>query len=202
MLYKFCKKCQQNKGLNIDNYRQCKYSSGKFYFKSTCKKCESSLQIARVKKNGLSLIQKSKMKIYTKQYKKDNKEKINRKYKDKLRSDINFRLRKNVSRAISHVINKNNKSFIKYMSYTIKELKGHLENQFDNKMIWDNYGIYWHIDHIIPQSCLPYTSMSEENFKKCWALENLRPLNAKQNMLDGSTRIRHKMYNNIFNGEF
>jgi hypothetical protein len=47
-------------------------------------------------------------------------------------------------------------------------------------------------DHIIPQSKLQYTSMKDENFKKCWSLENLRPLSAKQNVIDGATRIRHK----------
>ena len=50
----------------------------------------------------------------------------------------------------------------------------------------------WHIDHIIPQSLLPYSSMEDDNFKKCWALSNLRPLSAKQNLLDGANRIRHK----------
>ena len=40
----------------------------------------------------------------------------------------------------------------------------------------------WKIDHIIPQSKLPYSSMEEENFKICWALENLRPLSAKENL--------------------
>jgi hypothetical protein len=39
------------------------------------------------------------------------------------------------------------------------------------------------------------------NYRKCWALNNLRPLEAKLNMLDGSTKIRNKMYNNLFNGE-
>jgi len=34
--------------------------------------------------------------------------------------------------------------------------------------------------------------MSEPNFQKCWALNNLRPLSAKQNILDGTQRIRHK----------
>ena len=72
------------------------------------------------------------------------------------------------------------------------ELKIHLEKQFDSHMNWGNHGIYWHIDHIIPQSVLPYISMDDENFKICWALDNLRPLEAKQNMSDGATRIRHK----------
>jgi len=30
--------------------------------------------------------------------------------------------------------------------------------------------------------------MEDENFKKCWALENLCPLSAKQNLLDGQKK--------------
>jgi hypothetical protein len=55
-------------------------------------------------------------------------------------------------------------------------------------MNWDNYGKYeegklkWHIDHIIPHSSFEYTSMNDESFKKCWSLENLRPLEAVENI--------------------
>ena len=73
-------------------------------------------------------------------------------------------------------------------------------------MTWNNQGVYipkiwndqdpatwkWQIDHIIPQSDLPYTSMEDDNFKRCWSFENLRPLNAKQNFQDGILRKRHK----------
>jgi hypothetical protein len=44
----------------------------------------------------------------------------------------------------------------------------------------------WNIDHIIPQSKLPYVSMEDENFKKCWALNNLRPLSSKVNLEKGN----------------
>lgn len=40
----------------------------------------------------------------------------------------------------------------------------------------------WQIDHIIPQSKLPYFTLEDENFKKCWALENLRPLESFENL--------------------
>lgn len=59
-------------------------------------------------------------------------------------------------------------------------------------MTWKNWGIYnsetwiWQIDHIIPQSKLPYVSMGNENFIKCWALDNLRPYSAKQNIYDNA----------------
>lgn len=98
--------------------------------------------------------------------------------------DPTFKLRKNCSRLINHALkgSKNGQSILMHLSYTMDELKKHLENRFDNKMTWDNYGIYWHIDHIYPQSLLLYVSMSDDNFKKCWSLDNLRPLEATENM--------------------
>jgi len=98
--------------------------------------------------------------------------------------------------------NKGCKSISKYLLYTIGELKNHLETQFESWMTWNNQGKYdpktwddndqttwtWNIDHIIPQSKLFYTSLEDDNFKKAWALNNLRPLSAKQNILDGNRR--------------
>jgi len=125
---------------------------------------------------------------------KENKRiyKKNRKHHDPI-----FKMRENISNAISKALkrgksNKSGRSILKYLDYTIQDLKIHIENQFDDKMSWDNHGIYWHIDHITPQSDLPYTSMEDNNFKECWSLKNLRPLEAKRNMSDGGSRIRHK----------
>jgi len=39
--------------------------------------------------------------------------------------------------------------------------------------------------------------MENEAFKECWALTNLRPYSAKQNIIDGSTRIRHNINNDV-----
>ena len=97
--------------------------------------------------------------------------------------DPAYRLRRNFTSRISMALKgrKNYLSMLEYLPYTMDELKNHLESKFDDKMSWENYGIYWHIDHIYPQSKLPYTSMNDENFQKCWALNNLRPLEAAAN---------------------
>jgi hypothetical protein len=76
---------------------------------------------------------------------------------------------------------KQGESVFEFLPYTVKQLKEHLEKQFDENMSWDNYGSYWHLDHIHPQSAYPYTSMEEDNFMKCWSLENLQPLEAMEN---------------------
>jgi len=34
----------------------------------------------------------------------------------------------------------------------------------------------WQIDHIIPISAFNFNKPEDEEFKKCWALENLQPL--------------------------
>ena len=158
-----------------------------------------------------ALKKKDHKKIYDKIYRKNNKDKINQrtyKYvKNRKLNDPAYKLRKSISYSIWYYMNlnkssKGNKSFLKFVPYTMQELKEHLEKQFDLWMNWNNYGSYhiqkwddtdqktwtWQIDHIIPQSKLPYTSMEDENFKKCWALDNLRPLSSKQNLIDGNKR--------------
>lgn len=126
----------------------------------------------------------SKIRSDQKIYRETHRKERNLYEKKRKTSDPIYKLRKNIGTAVYKVLtnNKLRLSILDFLPYSIEELKIHLENQFDNKMTWENYGIYWHIDHIYPQSLLPYTSMNEDNFKKCWALDNLRPLNAVENI--------------------
>jgi hypothetical protein len=88
---------------------------------------------------------------------------------------------------------KRKKSIRNYLPYTIEELKAHLESLWEPWMSWENYGgrpndsrQTWHIDHIIPHSSFPYTSMDDPLFQECWALSNLRPLEKRANMSKGN----------------
>lgn len=157
---------------------------------------------------------KEKIRLYGQKYYIEHKKECiergrkltNKKYK----SDSLFKLRVRLSCEIKRALRKNNSSkkghsILEYLPYSIQELKNHLESLFEPWMNWNNHGKYvniwddndqstwvWNIDHIIPQSDLRYTSMEDDNFKKCWSLDNLRPLSAKQNIIEGTNRIRHK----------
>ena len=140
------------------------------------------------------------------EYRKNNKQKINKqqyKYeKIKLKTSINYKLKKNISTIIRRCLRFKKNSIIKILNYTIDDLKNHLESLFEPWMNWDNYGSYnyknwkdndlstwkWNIDHIMPQSSFSFSSTEDEEFKKCWSLNNLRPYSAKQNVLDGNRR--------------
>lgn len=87
----------------------------------------------------------------------------------------------------------------KFLPYTVENLKRHIEWQFESWMTWNNRGRYkvgewndedistwrWQLDHIIPQNCFWFTSVKDELFQKCWALDNIRPLSAKMNYQKG-----------------
>lgn len=150
---------------------------------------------------------------YTKlarEYYEKNKENLNMKRnvyrRQLLRSDplvkLQYNFSLNIRRALKNHLSKKEDSIKNILPYTIGELKQHLESLFEPWMNWNNHGNYnrsiwkdddqttwtWQIDHVIPQSNFKYQSTTDREFQKCWALNNLRPYSAKQNVIDGNKR--------------
>jgi len=67
------------------------------------------------------------------------------------------------------------------VGYSVDELRAHIEKQFDANMDWENQGSYWEIDHIIPIYAFNFQSTEHADFKRAWALKNLRPLARPEN---------------------
>lgn len=70
------------------------------------------------------------------------------------------------------------------LGYTVDKLMRHLEKKFEPGMSWDNYG-WWHVDHKIPLAAHNYETPDDEDFKRAWALKNLQPMWAPENMSKG-----------------
>lgn len=83
---------------------------------------------------------------------------------------------------------KDGRSWETLVGYSRQELLAHIELQFVKGMSWANYG-EWHIDHIRPVSSFSFTSFDCPDFKDCWALTNLRPLWAAENIAKGAKRL-------------
>ena len=139
---------------------------------------------------------KERNKDYHRRYNSENKEKRRKKGREwaaRMRKENpEFKIKELVSSAVRRAINsgKGGKTF-EHLPYSPKELTKHLESQFEEWMTWENHGLIstsektWHIDHIYPQCSLPYDSLERPNFQKCWALTNLRPLEAYENVRKG-----------------
>lgn len=131
---------------------------------------------------------KEKLIWNAKKWQKENPEKyrkrINRWRIKKRKINPKFHLDTNISPAIYFCLKKRKagRKWQELVGYTLEDLITHLENQFDNKMNWNNYGSYWVIDHIKPRSLFYYKNPEDEEFQNCWALKNLRPLEKIENI--------------------
>ncbi len=178
---KICGKCNISK--NIDLFRTCKEKRTKTikeYKCSFCKECERIMALERYKQNRDILIEKNK------EYKKNNKEKINLKRRiytqNKMLCPIE-RIKRNMKSLLSSKIKKKDTSK-SYLGEDFNIIISWFEfNIKDSDMTWENYGKYWHIDHTIP-----INSFDLENDKEnliCFSWMNLMPLHKTTNLKKG-----------------
>lgn len=92
--------------------------------------------------------------------------------------------RSRTCRAIKQQLGCKKVNSIELLGCSIKELMDHLQSKFYADMSWENYGSYWHIDHIRP--CASFNLQNEEEQKICFHYSNLQPLTAKDNIIKGA----------------
>ncbi len=208
---KINKKMSEYRKNNPDKIKQIKkkhYQNNKTKVLSTVKNYSLNNK-EKIKNYYNNYVKNNKNKIHKrlKYYYLNNKEKIFYQQKQKYHQNPSVKIRKILSSSIRSKLLESNYfkkslSILKYLPYSIQELRFHLESQFEDWMNWNNYGSFkvetwddndistwtWQIDHIIPHSNFKYSSMEDKQFIDCWALTNLRPLSSKQNLLDGNRR--------------
>lgn len=180
--------------------------SNKDGYSRRCKECKRNESKRYYKNNKEKVLLRIKKYHRTEKGKKITRDAIDRYYKtergkESLRissrkkySTSNGKISSNISARIYYSLkgNKHGKHWEDLVGYTLKQLMDYLENQFENWMNWSNYGRSkngertWSIDHIIPISNFNFNfnfdSYEDEEFKKCWSLENLRPLDHIENI--------------------
>lgn len=96
--------------------------------------------------------------------------------------NINSKMNTAIGKALKN--NKAGRRWENLVGYTVVDLRKHLEKLFTSGMDFEklmNGEI--HIDHIIPKSLFEYEGSEDREFKQCWALANLQPLWARDNMI-------------------
>lgn len=151
---------------------------------------ESTKEINKDKEKQRRLKSKDKKREYDKEYRKKYKKRKLELRKEKRKHPM-YRINERISDSIrrhlkAHSLLKQGKAWEELVGYSFEELINHLESKFKTGMTWDNYGTYWHIDHITPMSWFSFESTEDEAFKKCWSLSNLQPLEAALNISKGN----------------
>ena len=178
MKTKTCSKCGIIKSL--DNFsRQKDQRSG---FRPECKQCQKDYR----EKNKVSLSNKHKLyyiltrekrRAYYFKTKKRTSERALLRYHRLIKTDISFKLVKNLRNRVRNALQRNSKSgyTLELLGCSVEFCKQHLESQFQPGMNWNNYGINgWVIDHIKP--CISFDLSKPSEQKLCFHYKNLQPL--------------------------
>ena len=177
-----CQKCA--KKINVDEkYKQC--SKCKLYKEKTefgilnksldklsysCKLCLYS-RIKQWLYENISIVRKTKDK-----WSKNNKESTRLYERNRRKKDKNFQLKANMRGRLNSSFKKfDTNASIRYLDYSIGDLKNHLESKFTKGMSWENYGKNgWEIDHIKP--IILFDLNIEQQQLECFNYKNTRPL--------------------------
>ena len=132
---------------------------------------------------------KEHLKEYQKKWREENRDKLRKTKRDYQRhlrdTDPIYKLISNFRTAIYTVLKESNVDkyghYFDILQYTPEELITHLELQFKDDMSWDNYGV-WHVDHMLPITSFDIREMGDEEFMKCWSLDNLQPMWGEENI--------------------
>ena len=128
-----------------------------------------------------------KKNIYLRKWREDNPEKAKEQYRtaNRKRLSINkYKISSNVSREMRSSLLKGtklNRHWETLVNFNTDQLITHLESQFNPDMTWDNYGSHWEIDHKVPVAAFNFETPEDIDFKRCWSLDNLQPLEKFKN---------------------
>ena len=170
----------------------------------TCTKCKiekklSAFNKCKSKKDGLQGWCKSCLS----DYRENNKERLRKYYKanrDQIRvcqkrwekkqyyTNPKFRLDNKMAICFWRAMKDGSpgKNLKKLVGYTKEELKRRLQSTILDGYSWNDYlEGRLHLDHIIPRSKFNYSKPEHIDFKRCWALNNLRLLSAPKNRAKG-----------------
>ena len=195
-----CKKCCRSYPATFEYFVR----TGAGNVGHTCKSCKSEYNKAYAKtEHGRAAIlscdarrrETKEYKDYQKAYRKtwrrseESKRKKLDAYRKRYHSDPKTRLSRVMSSRIRETLRegKGGHKWEEIVGFSLDELRCHIERQFQKGMSWDNMG-EWHIDHIVPVASFDFSSHEDADFKFAWALLNLRPMWASENMSKGATR--------------
>ena len=118
----------------------------------------------------------------------DKQRAIHRRYWDQRLHCPEFKLQNRIKARLKRALKcRYSTAIISLFGYSVAELSKHLERQFTKGMSWENMG-EWHIDHIVPLSSFTITGPDDPELRRAWALPNLRPLWAAENLHKSSRR--------------
>jgi hypothetical protein len=186
-----CKGCQQHFLLTDFTSKRWKWHC------SACVKFRYANEYIRLQKNNTDYKERMKAHRETpevktrkrrvkREWKRANPEKVReqaKRYQQNLSAtkQIQYRLRSAFTTRLKCALGRKTKTIVEYLGMSMESLLPWLEFAWDDEMSWENYGVTWEIDHVLPLSRFDVTSDADTSFVNHWT--NLAPLKRRDNQV-------------------
>ena len=202
-LYPSCKKCKNeyDRKRHVENIEQVHARSRRYYIehlekcheksRKRCAEHPEYFQQYRIKNKEKIHKLQGQWRINNLEKARMTSKKAMRKYRNTLKGKLNDNMSSGIYISLKRG-SKANRHWEGLVGYTIDQLKKHLEKLFTPEMNWDNYGTVWEIDHRIPKAVFNFEKPGDIDFRICWSIKNLRPLEVSLN------RSKHSKIENHF----
>jgi hypothetical protein len=109
------------------------------------------------------------------------------------RNDINFRMTRILRTRFHSFVSTRGKKTFNVLGMPCDMFLRWIEFQFVDGMTWGNYGVVWHLDHILPVSKFDLTNENEQCV--CFNWTNFQPLYARDNLSKTNSIYLHDFFN-------
>lgn len=168
-----CKNCHNNKcKIYKDKNKSILVEKNKIYY-------ENNKETINLKNQDNYYKNKEKYMETKKIWRLENREKINQKANERFKNNPIARLKRNCRTRIFIALKTDKSRSIKLIDCDTEFLKNWLQSNFKEGMTWENYGVYWHVDHVI--ACANFDLSNDEEIAHCFRWTNLQPLEASLN---------------------
>ncbi len=144
-------------------------------------------------------IHKEEIAAHKKEYyqREDVKQKRNEKSREQRLNDPIYCLICNIRTRVHNVLkqNKNNTTY-EFIGCTKDQLIKWLQSQFTGNMTWENYGSYWHVDHVIPLIFFNLEIKEEQFLAFNWC--NLQPMIGIDNLSKNDSIIKEIILKHMY----
>ncbi len=193
--YKTCTKCKLSKSL-LEYYKDKGKKDGLYCYCKSCSKHNKKIYYNNNKDKIKEYYEDNREHLldYNKQWRNNNKEYIKQYQNNRYHTDFNFKMKKCLSSRLTNLFSnqKHSATLSNLLDCSDNFLKSWIIYQFNDKMSENNYGIYYHIDHVLPIS--RFNMNDEYDRKLIWNWKNLKPLEKIENIRK-SNRLDIQLYN-------
>jgi hypothetical protein len=130
---------------------------------------------------------KEKFSAMNKRWRENNPDKwkdCKRAQRNRQKADPVWRAMRNIRKRVREVL-KGKRAARSTVGCSRNEFMRHIESKFTNGMHWNNYGTYWHLDHVLPLSHFDLSDSYQAKMANHWT--NLQPLEAEKNIEKSNT---------------